>query len=98
MRYLSIIVLSLLAIAAKANLPEPLNSYKNTYISCINVIVDQTLKANQEVTESLLSTSCSNELASLKAVIPENMKAGFLEQPRGAVVSNAHNQQASSPQ
>lgn len=91
-RSLSILVLSALPIAASANLPEPLNGYKNTYISCINTVVGQALSEGNEVTESLLLSACLGELASLKAVIPKNMEAMFSEQLKQEVKANVYKQ------
>ena len=91
-RFTFIIFLSVVAVAAKANLPEPLNSYKNAYISCVNVIVSQTLNTGEEVTEPLLQGACPNELASLITMVPKNMEAAFLEQLRNEVQANLYKQ------
>jgi len=89
---LSAIVFSSLAVTANANLPEPMGSMKNAYVNCLNAVITATQDAGNPITEPLMRSACPNELASLKAVVPDNMEAAFLEQLEGEIMGNLHSQ------
>ncbi|MFK8048925.1 MAG: hypothetical protein AB8B81_10885 [Halioglobus sp.] len=93
-KILFLIATTTVATTAEASLPEPLYSYKNTYISCVNTVVAQTLEAGNEVSEPLLRTACMQELATLRAVVPEGMTSFFFDQLREEVKSNVYRQVA----